>query len=146
MSKFLVLFDLIGELGRRRYQEAEKNFAAIGLNHTEARLLTLLTRAGGEAAQDKLSANLSVDRSNAGRALQRLEQAAYIARQKDGTDKRANFVQITPKGRRAAAEISKLKSKMAADFFGDLTDAEAGTVIELLGKAPRQEGAEPGRR
>jgi DNA-binding MarR family transcriptional regulator len=131
----MTLFDLIGELARRRYQVAERSFSALGLNHTEARMLGLLSKAGGEAAQDVLSSGLSVDRSNAGRALQRLEQEGHILRRKDGADKRANQIQITPKGRKAVVEISKLKKKMVQSFFGDLKEEEASMIVDLLTKA-----------
>jgi MarR family transcriptional regulator for hemolysin len=132
---FLALFDLIGELARRRYQAAERYFSALGLNHTEARLLTLLRQEDGVAAQDALSNRLSVDRSNAVRALQRLEQEGYIRRRKDDADKRAKLVQITPKGRKAVAEISRLRKKIAQSSFGDLREKEAGAIVDLLKKA-----------
>ncbi|MBI2687352.1 MAG: MarR family transcriptional regulator [Acidobacteria bacterium] len=126
---------MIGELARRRYQTAERYFSALGLNHTEARLLTLLRKEDGVASQDALSNRLSVDRSNAGRALQRLEQDGYILRRKDDADKRANLVRITPKGRKAVVEISRLRKKMAQSFFGDLKEDEAGAIVDLLRKA-----------
>lgn len=134
-NSFLTLFDLIGELARRRYHTAERCFSALGLNHTEAHLLALLRREGGVAAQDVLSNGLSVDRSNSGRAMQRLEQAGYVVRRKDEVDKRANLVQITPKGAKSVVEISKLKKKMAQSFFGDLKEDEAGVIVDLLRKA-----------
>lgn len=134
-NSFLALFDLIGELARRRYQTAERCFSALGLNHTEARLLTLLCQKDGVAAQDALSNRLSVDRSNAVRALQRLERDRYILRRKDDADKRANHVQLTPKGRKAVVEISRLRKKVAEGFFGDLQENEAGAIVDLLEKA-----------
>lgn len=142
VNKFLTLFDLIGELARRRRQTAERCFSALGLNHTEARLLTLLHQQHGLAAQDALSNGLSVDRSNAGRALQRLEQEAYILRRKDDTDKRANHIQITTKGLKAVAEISRLRKKMAQSFFGDLKEDQAGAIADLLRKALTKEQSE----
>ena len=140
MDSFLALFDLIGELARRRYQTAEQYFSALGLNHTEARLLTLLHKEGGTATQDALSNLLFIDRSNAGRALQSLEQAGYIERRKDRADKRTNLVQMTAKGRKAVAQIAKLKEKMVQGFFGDLKAKEAGDVVVLLSKALANEG------
>jgi DNA-binding MarR family transcriptional regulator len=131
---FLALFDLIGELARRRHQAAERYFSVLGLNHTEARLLTLLRQEDGAAAQDALSNRLSVDRSNAVRALQRLEHDGYVLRRKDNADQRANLVQMTPKGRKAAVEISRLRKKMAQSFFGDLREKEAGAIADLLKK------------
>jgi MarR family transcriptional regulator, transcriptional regulator for hemolysin len=129
------LFELIGALARRRYQAAERSFASLGLNHTEARLLTMLANEDGAATQDALSRRLFVDRSNAGRAFKRLEQAGYIGRRKDDADNRTNLVDITPKGREAAAEVNRLSNEMARTFFGDLTEADAATVVTLLRKA-----------
>jgi DNA-binding MarR family transcriptional regulator len=134
-SPRLDLFELIGVLARRRYQNAERSYASLGLNHTEARLLTMLDDEAGATTQDALSSRLFVDRSNAGRAFKRLEQAGYVGRRKDDADSRTNLVDITPKGRAAAAEVNRLSDDMARTFFGDLTEADAATVVKLLRKA-----------
>ena len=139
MDNFLTLFDVIGELARRRYQAAERCFATLSLNHTEARLLTLLGQQGGTATQDALSNRMFVDRSNAGRALSHLEQVGHIERRKGAGDKRTKLVQITAKGQTTVADIAKLRSKMAHSFFGDLTADEAGSIVDLLNKALRNE-------
>ncbi len=135
MDNFLKLFDLIGVLARRRYQTAEQYFSALRLNHTEARLLTLLHQENGVATQDALSNRLFVDRSNAGRGLKRLEQGGYIKRGENEGNKKTKLVHITAKGRKAVVEISKLRKKIAQSFFGDLKEAEAGAIAELLQKA-----------
>ena len=139
MDNFLKLFDLIGVLARRRYQMAEQSFSALGLNHTEARLLTLLDRENGRATQDALSNMLFIDRSNAGRGLKGLEAGGYIARGENEGDKRTRIVQITAKGKKAVAEISKLRKKMAQSFFGDLKADEAGRIAKLLQRALKNE-------
>lgn len=135
MDSLTALFDLVGGLARRRYQMAERYFSKLGLNHTEARLLTLLGQEGGTATQDRLSGLLFVDRSNAGRALKRLERERYVVRKKDDTDKRTNLVEIDIRGRDAITEILKLKAEMVTEFFGDLSDRDAATVVSLLEKA-----------
>jgi MarR family transcriptional regulator, transcriptional regulator for hemolysin len=134
MSNRLELFELIGTLARRRFQAAERAFAPLGLNHTEGRLLTALERESGEATQDVLSSSLSVDRSNAGRALKRLEQRGYIARSRNETDTRTNLVQLTAAGAEVVVEVSRLRKELARDFFSDLSEAEAGAAVDLLGK------------
>lgn len=139
MNNLLTLFDLIGVLARRRYQTAERYFSTLRLNHTEARLLTLLQRENDVITQDALSNLLFVDRSNAGRALKSLEHQGYIERCQNDADKRTNLVQITARGREAVTEILKLKEKMAQDFFGDLTEEEAGEIIELIRKVVTNE-------
>jgi DNA-binding MarR family transcriptional regulator len=129
------LFELIGVLARRRHQAAERSYAALGLNHTEARLLTMLAEESGETTQDALSRRIVVDRSNAGRAFKRLEHAGYVERRKDDADSRTNLVAITPKGSRAAAEVERLRREMARTFFGELTESDAATALKLLRKA-----------
>jgi len=134
VSHFEELFDLIGQLARRRHQTAEQQFDALGLNHTEARLLGLLHHRDS-LPQDALSAQLLVDRSNAVRALQHLEGGGYILRRKDEDDKRAKIVSLTGKGHKAVTAITKLRKQMAHEFFGNLKEDEARRVVELLRKA-----------
>lgn len=135
MDGFIELFDAIGALARRRYQTAERFFSELGLNHTEARLLTLLQQEGGAAAQDVLSEMLYVDRTNAGRALKRLEQDGYISKRRGEDDKRANLVRITPKGREAAAAVSRLKKRIARALFSGISEDEARAATQVLAKA-----------
>lgn len=129
---FSALFELIGVLARRRYQIAERRFASLGLNHTEARLLTLLDEHHGEAMQDALSSMLFVDRSNAGRALKGLELRRYVERSKDGQDGRTNLVNMTEMGRRAASELNGLRREIAREFFGELTEDQANSIAVTL--------------
>jgi len=139
MDGFIELFDAIGALARRRYQTAERFFSELGLNHTEARLLTLLQQKGGAAAQDALSEMLYVDRTNAGRALRRLEQDGYISKRRGEDDKRANLVRITAKGRDAAAAVSRLKKRIARSMFSGINEDEARAATLVLTKAAAEE-------
>lgn len=143
MDSFVELFDLIGVLARRRYQTGERCFASLGLNHSEARILGVLSKQKGAAAQETISNMLYIDRSNAGRALKSLEHAGYIRRRKDAADKRANFVEITAKGRKAVARISKMRKEMARGFFGDLKEKDATMIAERLNKALEREALRP---
>jgi DNA-binding MarR family transcriptional regulator len=146
MDNYQKLFDLIGTLARRRYKAAEQNFSAIGLNHTEARLLTVLDQENGAATQDALSNRLFVDRSNAGRGLKNLEQKGLIKRSENAGNKKTKLVAITAKGRQAVVEISKLRVKMARRFFGDLKQDDVGMIAELLQNALADEQGEHNER
>lgn len=111
---------------------ADRYFAAHDLNHTEARLLTLLNAQGGESTQEALSQKIYVDRTNVGRALKQLETKGCLTRSKDKVDKRANLVKLTKKGQKAIADIDKTRKKMANEFFGDLTEEQAQSIVETL--------------
>ena len=134
MNLSLTLFDLIGDLARRRYQAAERGFAVVGLNHTGARLLTLLDRAGGTATQEALSNAITVDRSNAGRALKHLEQTGLIARRPDEANRKTNLVQITSAGRATVVELDRIQDTMAREFFANLNEHDAAALVTLLRK------------
>ncbi len=139
MNPYHSLLDLVGTLARKRFVMAERYFAKIGLNHTEARMLNLLSRAGGTATQEALANQVFIDRSNVGRALKALESEQYILRCKDAADKRSNLVTITPKGEELVVEIQKIGVEMAQSFFGELTESEAETIIKMLSPAAKGE-------
>ncbi|KIX12675.1 MarR family winged helix-turn-helix transcriptional regulator [Dethiosulfatarculus sandiegensis] len=139
MDNLVRLFDLIVVLARRRYHAAEHHFKVLGLNHTKANLLTLLDREGGVATQEELSNLIFLDRSNAGRALKCLEEQGYVERRKNTGDKRTNLVQITTKGSKAVIDISRLKKRIIKSVSGELSDEQAGRIMEMLEKTLKAE-------
>lgn len=128
----LELAELIGRASRRWHHMAERSFAAMRLNHTEARLLSRLDQHGGSATQDTLSNALNVDRSNSGRALSRLESSGMVLRRKDESDARTNIVEITDAGRAAVKEIARVHAEMAETLFGKLSKSQTQEVADLL--------------
>jgi DNA-binding MarR family transcriptional regulator len=134
VDSFAALFELIGRLARRRYRQAERAYAQLGLDHTEARLLRRLGEAGGATDQEDLTGALYVDRTNAGRALQRLETAGLLTRQKTQADRRRNHVRITPQGQRTARDLARLRRGLIKTFCGELSPADAAAAYALLSK------------
>ncbi|TNE67209.1 MAG: MarR family transcriptional regulator [Alphaproteobacteria bacterium] len=134
LDSFLLLFDQIGALARRRYQLAERHFATLGLNHSEARLLSLLAAAGGTAGQDNLSNQLNIDRTNAGRALKSLEARGLVDRQQDLADKRSKNVRMTENGQKLAREIAAMKVSMVREFMGNLDEPTARQASALISR------------
>ena len=129
------LFDLVGTLAQRRFRLAESTLSTVGLNHTEARLLSILGHEGRNMTQDELSAALTVDRSNAGRSLKKLENHGYIIRRQDEVDKRTNVVLITDKGRELAAEVAQIREEIVKELFRELEEEDAATIVRLLRSA-----------
>lgn len=131
----LGLFELVGELSRRRYQLGERAFAKLGLNHTEARILSLLVGYSEAPTQDALSSRLTVDRSNAGRAMKGLEQRRLVAREKHVSDGRTYVVRLTDEGRDAARQIEQMRAGMAQELFPQLSNTQADALIAQLEQA-----------
>lgn len=128
----LELAELIGRAARRWHHLAERSFAAMRLNHTEARLLSMLDQHGGSTTQDTLSNQLNVDRSNAGRALSRLESSGMVVRSKDEVDARTKIVDITDAGKAAVEEIAQVRAEMAEDLLGKLSKSESRAIADQL--------------
>lgn len=139
MTQTEALFDAIIVLARQRYHLAEKAFGAIGLNHSEARVLKRLSERGGEATQEALSAELGIDRSNTGRALKRLEGAGLIIRHKDEGDKRTNWVVLSAAGKAKLSDIAAVRQDMISQVFMDLSEDDAATIMTLLGPSLKRE-------
>lgn len=131
----MILFDMIGTVAKRRYQIAEQFLSTIGLNHTEAILVTLLRNAGSEATQEELSRMVIIDRSNVGRALRRLREHIYITFHKDNIDRIVNIIQLTPSGHTLARKIDKIKKRMANELCCGPTQDEAEHIIMLFNKS-----------
>ncbi|HAT40184.1 MAG TPA: hypothetical protein DCS87_00460 [Rheinheimera sp.] len=134
-QKYLALFDLMGELARYRFSLAEQTYAPLGLNHTAARALYLLSVE--PLAQDQLSARFMVDRSNVGRAVKTLEQQGLVVRQANPADKRTSLLALTPAGQQLAVTVLNTKQQIIEQFFQGLDPDEASVVYGLLKKIRR---------
>lgn len=67
------------------------------------------------------------------RLVDRAEAAGYVIRQPDPSDRRAQHVALTPKGRKAAESYAPLMSDVIDELvFETLTAAERETLIGLL--------------
>lgn len=128
------LLELITEISRQRYRLAEQSFATLGLTHTEARLLTLLVKADGEASQEALSAQLVIDRSNVGRALKSLENRGYIIRAASQADKRAKVMRITEQGLSLAQQLRIIGTEIEQQLLRDISTYEAELAQRVLQK------------
>lgn len=133
-SSYSELFDLIGELAHKRFRMAERALIVLGLNHSEARLISVLAQQGS-MTQDALSATLTIDRSNAGRSLKKMESRGYIIRTKDELDKRTNVVAITDAGRKVAVEVDAVRDSLVSALFQDLAEEDAEVIVDLLRRA-----------
>ncbi len=133
MSQTSKLFDLIGELARKRFRLAERELMVLSLNHTEARLLSLLREQDG-CAQEVLTAAVVVDRSNVGRSLKKLEKQGYIVRQRDADDRRAYVVSLTDTGRALGEQVSKVRDRIVDTFCQNINERDARSAVEVLSK------------
>lgn len=80
--------------------------------------------------------------------LDRLDKRGLLRRVRSETDRRAQHVQITPKGRTLTRKAHQLSEQMEAELLGPLSQAERAMLFELLQKVasyrkPRPAGGKP---
>jgi len=100
---------------------------------TEATWLPLIriARAPSPPRQNDLAASLFVDNSSVVRLLDNLEAAGLVER-KEGEDRRAKIIVLTPRGRSIADKVEAVARKVRRDALAGLSDKDIETAIRVL--------------
>ena len=100
---------------------------------TEATWLPLVHIAHAPAAprQKDLAAAMSLDGSSVVRLLDNLEAAGLIQR-KEGDDRRAKIITLTPRGRAIADKVETVARRVRGDALAGLSDRDIETTVRVL--------------
>ena len=100
---------------------------------TEATWLPLvhIARAAAPPRQKDLAASMSLDGSSVVRLLDNLEAAGLI-RRKEGEDRRAKIIVLTPRGRAIADKVETVARKVRTDALAGLSDKDIETTLRVL--------------
>lgn len=110
---------------------------------TEATWLPLIriARAPAPPRQKDLAASLFVDNSSVVRLLDNLEAAGLVER-REGEDRRAKIIVLTPRGKAIADKVETAARKVRTDALAGLSDKDIETTIRVLEHVSR--ALEPG--
>jgi MarR family transcriptional regulator, transcriptional regulator for hemolysin len=100
---------------------------------TEATWLPLvrISRAAEPPRQKDLAASLFVDNSSVVRLLDNLEAAGLVER-KEGEDRRAKVIMLTPRGRAIAEKVEVVARKVRTDALAGLSEKDIETTMRVL--------------
>ena len=100
---------------------------------TEATWLPLIriARAPSPPRQKDLAAWLFVDNSSVVRLLDNLEAAGLVER-REGEDRRAKIIVLTPRGRAIADKVETVARKVRTDALAGLSDKDIETTLRVL--------------
>ena len=100
---------------------------------TDATWLPLvhIARAAAPPRQKDLAASMSVDGSSVVRLLDNLENAGLIQR-KEGEDRRAKIITLTPRGRAIADKVETVARRIRSDALAGLSDRDIETTVRVL--------------
>jgi MarR family transcriptional regulator for hemolysin len=100
---------------------------------TEATWLPLIriARAPTPPRQKDLAASLFVDNSSVVRLLDSLEAAGLVER-REGEDRRAKIVVLTPRGKAIADKVETAARRVRTDALAGLSDKDIETTLRVL--------------
>jgi DNA-binding MarR family transcriptional regulator len=82
-----------------------------------------------------LLCRVGVTKSGLTRLIDRIESAGLVERTSCPSDRRGTFIVMTDEGRQTLAAMRPVRNRVFAEHLADvLTEAEADTVSELLGR------------
>jgi DNA-binding MarR family transcriptional regulator len=105
---------LLGDAARLLRRSFDERARALGITRPQWRVLALLKRFDG-STQVTMADMLDVEPITMGRMIDRLQNAGFIERRADPTDRRAWRIHLTATGNDKIEELKPL----AKDLFGD---------------------------
>jgi MarR family transcriptional regulator, organic hydroperoxide resistance regulator len=92
----------------------------------------LLLWAEGELPQGEIARRLGVEQPTATKALQRLERAGIVRRERDPNDNRQVIVSLTEAGKAACAPAKRARLALEQQIADGLSERERAQLIRLL--------------
>ncbi len=105
-----------------------------GVSHSQWRVVLEVSRSGAPLTQSALASELGVESPTMVRLLDRLEDKGWIARAPCPTDRRARYVELTPRARRLASEIEIVVGEVRQALLRDLRPSQLADCIAALSK------------
>jgi DNA-binding MarR family transcriptional regulator len=116
----------------------ESKLSSLGLSLPKLAALRALTAAGESLPLGQLAERLSCVKSNITQLVDRLEADGFVARAPDPNDRRARLAVLTPKGRKASEEGSRIQDDTDRELFGALSVDEAHLLASLIAKVTQR--------
>ena len=116
----------------------EAKLASLGLSLPKLAALRALSDAGVSLPLGQLAERLSCVKSNITQLVDRLETDGFVARAHDPNDRRSRLAVMTPAGRKACDEGTRVQDETERELFGVLSPDEARQLGSLIGKVTQR--------
>ena len=126
--RFGFLIHDIARLGRKRFDARAR---ALGLTRAHWQVLSALRRQEG-VSQAGLAEMLDLEPITVGRTIDRMEEAGWVERRPDATDRRVHRLYIADRARPVMKQIEAISNVLLEESFGGLTPPERDLLIDLL--------------
>lgn len=124
----------IAKLYKHHDQFVDEKLERYDLNHSEGNLLFYLYKDGDGISQKTLKENLAVDKATVSRSVSSLLKKEYLKKESSPEDGRINLIYLTPKAENMEETINDIYQKWFSIFTDEISDENAGKVLETLKK------------
>ena len=122
------------ETARLIRREANKRAAVLGATKAQWRVLARLSRTGDGVRQIELADALDVEPITLCRMIDRLEEAGFVERRRDGHDRRAWRIHLTPAAAPVLAKLEAMGIGFNADMLTGISDADRMAALRVLAR------------
>lgn len=109
----------------------QTHFVAANISHSHCHTLMEIERRG-RCSQNELSEALHLDKSTTSRNLAQLLKQGYVQCKQDSSDKRANQVMLTSKGKEKLREIHAKSNERVQNALDTMSDEERTATLRGL--------------
>jgi len=124
----------VAETARLIRREANKRAAILGATKAQWRVLARLKRAGDGVRQVALADALDVEPITLCRMIDRLEEAGLVERRRDGNDRRAWRIHLTPEAAPMLAKLEAMGVAFHDDILAGISEEERAMALSVLAR------------
>ena len=119
----------------------DAKLSTIGLSLPKLAALNRLVEAGDSLPLGQLADRLACVKSNVTQLVDRLEADGLVSRTPDAGDRRSRLAVITPAGRAAYEQGSRIHRDAERELFSVLSDTESTALGDIIHKLERRRHA-----
>lgn len=120
---------LAGRLWRKMARRAASEH---GVSEAASSPLLWIARLGENVRQTALADAVGIEGASLVRLLDELQASGLITREPDASDRRANSVNLTEKGREVVTEVNEVLTNLRLEVFADISRKDAETAIKVF--------------
>jgi MarR family transcriptional regulator for hemolysin len=120
---------LAGRLWRKIARAAASRH---GVSEAASAPLIWIDRLGQDVRQNALADAIGIEGASLVRLLDELQSLDLITRVPDPSDRRANAVNLTPRGKVVVDEVNDTLAALRLEVFGDLSRVEIEAVVKMF--------------
>ena len=124
------------EVSRASKSETERRLSGYGMHAGQQFVLECLWDTDG-LTPSEIAKRIGVEAATLTRALRRMEAAGLVRRDPDERDRRRIRTWLTGRGRDLRVPVTETMAQLQRDAVGLLTEREAETLADLLGRMRR---------